>query len=141
MDERNAKTKDPFNTDVMDDVIAQNMKARDEKRSPLREKKRRDIEKKKVAAQNRAARGKIYIVVAIVLVIVAALLSKSLIQIVNLKAEKEQAERNLAALQEHIERLNEELKRVTSDEYIEQQARQQLRMIYPGEILYIVLDK
>jgi len=38
-------------------------------------------------------------------------------------------------------RLEEELKHVSDPKYIEQQARTQLRMIFPGEILYILPDK
>ena len=49
-------------------------------------------------------------------------------------------EQKLEELEESINRLNEELQRVTSDEYIEQQAREQLKMIYPGETLYVVTE-
>lgn len=38
-------------------------------------------------------------------------------------------------------RLEEELKNVSDPKYIEQQARTQLRMIFPGEVLYILPDK
>ena len=45
-----------------------------------------------------------------------------------------------ALLQEKI-KLEEELNHVMDPKYIEQQARTQLRMIYPGEILYVLPDK
>ncbi|MCQ2551957.1 MAG: septum formation initiator family protein [Clostridia bacterium] len=141
MEDKRAKLKDPFREDPINDVIAQNMKKRDEKRESQRERKRRQEERKQVAAANRKARGKIYMIVIVVVVVLAAMFSKSLVQIVQLKAEKEEAEIKLKLLEEHIERLEEEKARVTSDEYIEQQARQQLRMIYPGEVLYIMLDR
>ena len=141
MDDKRFTTTDPFKEDIMNDAIAQEMKKRNENRAPLKEKKLREREKKKVAAANRKARGKIYIVVAVILLALAAMVSKSLVQIVQLKAEKEEAQLRLLDLEDHIKRLEEEKARVTSDEYIEQQARQQLRMIYPGEVLYIVLDK
>ena len=141
MDDKRFTTTDPFKEDIMNDAIAQEMKKRNENRAPLKEKKLREREKKKVAAENRKARGKIYIVVAVILLALAAMVSKSLVQIVQLKAEKEEAQLRLLDLEDHIKRLEEEKARVTSDEYIEQQARQQLRMIYPGEVLYIVLDK
>ena len=48
-------------------------------------------------------------------------------------------EAKLEALQEKLDQLEDELTRVTSDEYIEQQARTHLRMIYTGETVYIVV--
>lgn len=38
-------------------------------------------------------------------------------------------------------KLEEELKNVSNPKYIEQQARTQLRMIFPGEILYVLPEK
>lgn len=38
-------------------------------------------------------------------------------------------------------KLEDELKNVRDPKYIEQQARTQLRMIFPGEILYILPEK
>jgi len=38
-------------------------------------------------------------------------------------------------------KLEDELKNVRDPKYIEQQARTQLRMIFPGEILYVLPEK
>ncbi len=56
-----------------------------------------------------------------------------------LQREKAEAQARLDELKIKIELLQNELERVTSDEYIEQQARTHLKMIYPGETLYIVV--
>lgn len=133
--------KDPFEKDVLEDVISKEMQKRSADREKLREKKLRQQEKKKVAKENIKARQKVIVIAAIVLIVVGVLFSKSLFQIIELRAEKEEAQLKLDELIEKIERLEEEKKKVTSDEYIEQQAREQLRMIYPGEVLYIVLDR
>jgi len=133
--------KDPFEKDVLEDVISKEMQKRSADREKLKEKKLRQQEKRKVARENMKARRKIFWIAVVVLVIVGALFSKSLFQIIELRAEKEEAQFKLDELTQLIERLEEEKKKVTSDEYVEQKAREQLRMIYPGEVLYIVLDK
>ncbi|HZK62343.1 MAG: septum formation initiator family protein [Peptostreptococcaceae bacterium] len=51
-----------------------------------------------------------------------------------IEAEKQQ-------LTEQKIKLEDELKNVRDPKYIEQQARTQLRMIFPGEILYILPEK
>lgn len=57
------------------------------------------------------------------------------------ESEQQRAEEEKAALQAEKARLEEELKHVTDPSYIEQQARTELRMIRPGEILYILPEK
>jgi cell division protein DivIC len=64
---------------------------------------------------------------------------RAVYRIVELKKEKAAAEARLEELQEKLDQLEDELTRVTSDEYIEQQARTQQKMIFPGETLYIVV--
>ena len=77
---------------------------------------------------------------AVVLVIIAAaLVGRSIYRIIELQKEKARAQAELEELKQKIELLESELKRVSSDEYIEQQARTQLKMIFPGETLYIVV--
>jgi cell division protein FtsB len=61
-------------------------------------------------------------------------------RLISLKIEESRAESDLAALQKEKQELEEELSHVYSKEYIEQQARAELRMIFPGEILYVLKD-
>lgn len=65
----------------------------------------------------------------------------SAFKVINLVMEKEEAELRLTVLEREKALLEEELARVGSDEYIEQQAREQLNMVMPGETLYILKDK
>lgn len=134
-------SKDYFGDDILRDAISTQQQERNEKRQKLREKRLRDAEKAKVAAENRRTRGKVLLVIAVVGVVLVFMFGRSVYQITQLQKEKEAQAAKLAELQYNIDRLNEELTRVTSDEYIEQQARKQLRMIYPGELLYIVNPK
>ncbi len=61
--------------------------------------------------------------------------------IVQVEMEQSRAEAEKAALLAEKARLEEELEHVTDPAYIEQQARMELRMIRPGEILYILPEK
>lgn len=134
-------SKDYFGDDILRDAISTQQQERNEKRQKLREKRLRDAEKAKVAAENRRTRGKVLLVIAVVGAVLVLMFGRSVYQITQLQKEKDAQAAKLAELQYNIDRLNEELTRVTSDEYIEQQARKQLRMIYPGELLYIVNPK
>ena len=57
------------------------------------------------------------------------------------ESEQERAEAEKAALMAEKARLEEEVRHVTDPSYIEQQARAELRMIRPGEILYVLPEK
>jgi cell division protein FtsB len=78
------------------------------------------------------------------LLILAALLLALSIQafhIYSLVKEREELALNRYALEKEKARLEEELKNVNSTEYVEQQAREQLKLIMPGETLYIFPKK
>lgn len=61
--------------------------------------------------------------------------------VMTVEMNQKQVESEHEALLLEKARLEEELNHVMDPRYIEQQARTQLRMIYPGEILYILPDK
>ena len=131
--------RDYFKEDILENAISNRQRERSERREDLR-KKRELQEKRNAEAAARAKRRRRFLAIAALLVIIAAaLVGRSIYRIIELQREKARAEAELAELLEKIERLNSELKRVSSDEYIEQQARTQLKMIFPGETLYIVV--
>jgi len=77
----------------------------------------------------------------IFLVVMVLVLCMSVKSIFTLRAEqKALTEENNALLLEK-ESLQDELKNVSDKEYIEEQARIQLKLIKPGEILYILEDE
>ena len=129
-----------FDDDILDERVSAHQLERSERRAKLREKKLRSEEKAKVAEENKQSRKKFLLIAAVVLAVLVALFGKNTYQIIQLSNEKKAQEEKLEKLEESIDRLNEELKRVTSDEYIEQQAREQLKMIYPGETLYVITE-
>ena len=108
---------------------------------------RRKIEQERNAARKekrrRQARARSVVLVAIIVALLTtvALLGKNIFNLWDLRAQKAAAEQELEALQNQKGALEEELEQVNSDEYIEQQARSDLKMIRPGEILYLFKDK
>jgi len=129
-----------FREDILTDAISTNQKERDERREKLRIKKKHEEAKRKVAEANKKSRRKVFAIAFGILIVIGVLFGRNVYQIVQLTKEKQAQEQKLEELEDDINRLNEELTRVTSDEYIEQQAREQLRMIYPGETLYVVTE-
>lgn len=74
------------------------------------------------------------IIISIVVVVYAY-------RVISVEIYQNQIEAEREALLSEKTKLEEELKNVNNPDYIEQQARTQLKMIYPGEILYILPDK
>lgn len=74
-------------------------------------------------------------VVIVVLVCVTAL---SIRKIVLLKIEQSELKEQQKALKDKRTKLKNELKNIDDKNYIEEQARKQLNMVKPGEILYMI---
>lgn len=94
-----------------------------------------DWKKKKRVRINR---GKMALTVIVVLMI--AVLGMSVKNIFDLRAEQKALKDQNESLAVEKESLKDELKNVNDKEYIEEQARIQLKLIKPGEILYILED-
>jgi cell division protein FtsB len=75
------------------------------------------------------------------ILIFAALLTMCSREIVRLKAENLALQRQHAQLEQERDRLTKELGRVNDKEYIKQQARKQLRLLDPGEKMFIFEEK
>ncbi|MDR3294374.1 MAG: septum formation initiator family protein [Clostridiales Family XIII bacterium] len=81
------------------------------------------------------AYAKLYILILLVLLLVVTVYGG---QILNLKSEEESAVSELEAALDRKARLETELSHIDDPAYIEQQARTRLRMIKPGELLYVL---
>ncbi len=88
--------------------------------------------------QQRRRRRIGYLVIVLVLVLVTAVMARS---VVALKIEQNDLRAKQQQLEQRKEELQKEKQTANSPEYIEEQAREQLRMIRPGEILYVVPDE
>ena len=112
--------------------------ARRERRERRRqERERREKQVQSAKAQRRRRRRRIAAFVSfVVLFAVIAVAVVNALHVRDLMEQKAQAETRLTELQAIIDEKNAELSHVDSPEYLEQQARSQLGMIYDGEILY-----
>ena len=84
----------------------------------------------------RLNKGRILLTVIVIMLI--AVVGISVKTVFDLRAEQKNLENENQNLQQQQEALRAELENVNDLEYIEEQARIQLRMIKPGEILYIL---
>ena len=113
------------------------------------QKERREVRRKKLEDKTkvkddpgkakRAKSRRRTMLLLFVLVAVAGLFTvRSVQRMVALTQERAQVQAQLDELEKRRSELENELLMVNSDEYVEQQARSQLHMIKPGEVLYIV---
>lgn len=76
-----------------------------------------------------------------IICIIFLLAGLSVYKIIDLKLEENKLEGQRQELIKEQKKLKEELKNVNDPEYIEQQARKQLKLIMPGETLYVLPDE
>lgn len=115
---------------------------RKQKREAAAEKKYKVRKKKSVLTQRQAGkkarRRMVYFVITLVIL---GIIAASAFNIISLKLTEAKTMKEHQELLEQKARLEKVYSQVNSPEYIEQQARQQLKMIRPGEILYVLPDK
>ena len=76
-----------------------------------------------------------------VIIIFALLATMCGKDIVRLKAENRALRKQQVALEKQRDELQEELKKTNNQEYIREQAKKQLRLLNPGEILFTFEDE
>lgn len=81
------------------------------------------------------------IVLTAIVIVLIAVLGLSMRNVFQLRAEQKELLEKQQELTAEKETLKNELENINDLEYIEEQARMQLRMIKPGEILFITEDK
>ena len=82
----------------------------------------------------------IRIVLIVLVLIIVFTVATSIRTIVKLKAEQAELKKQNLALRKQKAELQNEFRNVNNRNYIEEQARIQLNMIKPGEVLYILKD-
>lgn len=100
---------------------------------------RQRVEERRRASNARRIRKRILSLLAAVAVffLLVTLFGKD---IVRLKAENRALRKQQIALEKQRDELKEELKNANNQEYIREQARKQLRLLNPGEILFTFED-
>ena len=131
------------NSEVIDinEARASRRKKRAEAKALERMKEEERLRSEKIKADNarkkarNSGRRKIY--TAIIAVIIGAI-AFSVFNVASLMKEKNDLEKRQKELTETRDKLEHEVEQANSPEYIEQEARDALRLIKPGEILYIL---
>ena len=94
----------------------------------------RDVERRrKLASRQRGKRRRTLIILLLAFILMATMCGRD---IVRLKAENRELKKEQVALEKKRDELKEELKQTGESEYIREQARKQLRLLNPGEILF-----
>ena len=93
------------------------------------------IEDRRRRSTRRLIRKRLLTLVAVIgiFVMIATMFGKD---IVRLKAENRALKKQQVALEKQRDELQEELKQTNSQEYIREQAKKQLKLLNPGEILF-----
>ena len=98
---------------------------------------RQRIRREKLAARQKRKKRRTLIVFLLVFVLMATMCGRDIIR---LKAENRELKKQQVALEKQRDELKEELKNTGESEYIREQARKQLRLLNPGEILFTFDD-
>lgn len=94
----------------------------------------RMTEKKEIVSKKRK---KVAIVIVCAVLLVGVLYGRSIIK---LKAENAKLQKQQEELTKQRNEIKQELKDVNSKEYIKEEARRQLRLLNPGEIMFLFKD-
>ncbi|HVI39633.1 MAG TPA: septum formation initiator family protein [Anaerovoracaceae bacterium] len=128
------------NIQVID--IEEARQVRKQKREEAAEKKYKVRKKKSVITERQAGKkARRRMVYFFIFLFIIGIITVSAFNIVSLKLTEARTVKEQQALMEQKTRLEKIYSQVNSPDYIEQQARQQLKMIRPGEILYVLPDK
>lgn len=120
--------------------------ARKKRQAKRREEKAREEEKaRKYARQHTAGKMAIRrqkrrrkILTGLIIVGIIGAMSLSLVNIISLKKEQHDVLAEQEQLKQQKQELQKELENISDSENIEEQARNQLRLIRPGETLYML---
>lgn len=117
--------------------------AREKRRRARAEKAERVYQARKEALSQRksAKKRRRLLIYAAVIVFVVAAISVSAVEIISLEKEKAQLATEQAELKKELEAAKDELANTDDPDYIEQQVREKLNMVYPGEIIYVSPDE
>ena len=89
--------------------------------------------------RNRIKRlNRIRIAIFIVVVVLFTVVTMSIKNVLDLTVEQHQLKKENQELKEEKARLEKEFENINDKNYIEEQARKQLNMVKPGEIVYII---
>lgn len=119
--------------------IEEARKKRHEKRSKNRTKAFAEQEQRRQkAGKGKNRKALVYLIIIVVMLSVAG---ASIYNILSLKQEQKALLEEQQRLKKQRQELQEELKHLEDPDYIEEQARTQLRLVMPGESIYVFSDE
>lgn len=135
---RSSQFKDT--SQVIDIEEARRKRQEKRKKQQIRSQQQEEMAQKRAAVKSRvkAGRRKKHITYAVIILAIIAAIGVSAINIISLKAEYNEALAEKEQLTEQKESMEQQLKDSTKDKYVEKEARQQLRMVKPGETVFMV---
>lgn len=127
------------NSQVIDIEEARSLRQERREQRALEEKRQQELaEEKKLSARRKKQKRNRRLIYLGAIVLIFGLAAYCIWDIVVLSIEKEDVLREQQALLQEKERLQQEINNVNDPKYIEQQARLQLRLIMPGETLFVL---
>ena len=138
--QRRRSTEFKNNSQVID--IEEARKKRQRKRAAEREKEERKIryEASQQTRGKRAIRKQRFrrmIMIVIIAVCIIGMIFLAVLNVISLKKEEYEVKKQTEALQQQKKELEQQLENISDPVNLEQQARDQLRLIKPGEVLYM----
>ena len=133
---RSSQFKDT--SQVIDIEEARRKRQEKRQKQQSRAKQVTDQPKRTVRASVKAGRRKKNIIYAVIILCIIAAIGVSVLNLMTLKADYKEAEKQNQQLTEQKKELEKQLEDSSKDEYIEDEAREQLRMVKPGETVYMV---
>lgn len=128
------------NNQVID--IEEARQDRKRRREEATEKKAKVRKPKSIVTERQAGKkARRRMVYFLIFLFILCIIGASVFNIISLKLTEAKTMGEQKNLTQQKERLEKTYSQVNSLEYTEQQARQQLRMIKPGEILYVLPEK
>lgn len=106
----------------------------------MKTERKKKIEREKKARKPKKNRTQ-KILILVIVVLVGITVAASIKNIISLELEHSRLEKQNSQLKAQKKELELELKNVNSKEYIEEQARKQLRLVNPDEILFVFPDE
>ena len=98
---------------------------------------RQEERRAQLAKRQRSKKRRTLAILLLAFVLMATMCGRDIIR---LKAENAELKKQQVALEKQRDELKEELKNTGESEYIREQARKQLRLLNPGEILFTFDD-
>ncbi len=114
---------------------------REKREAALIRKKEKEVQKKPASKRRKLKASRKRLVYLVIILSLIALVAIKVENIHSLIKERQELTAYKYVLMKEKAALNEEMNNVKSKEYVEQQARAQLRLVRPGEILYIFPEK